>query len=70
MFWLDATRTHTPRLCAMAIVSDSLAVRTAASGFSVTNRVRGVHVQVKAFPKADLEHARHWCQTVRATTIP
>lgn len=65
-FWFSVTRQLAPNLCAMAIVADSLAVRAAASGFSVTNRVRHVKVEVKAFTPSALEQARRWCADSRA----
>ncbi len=64
-FWLTVTKRHAPRLCAMAIVSDHLAVRTAASGFSVANRIRNVKLEVKSFHKNELEAARSWCRAAR-----
>lgn len=65
-FWFGVTRQYAPRLCAMAIVSESLAVRASASGFSVTNRVRRVKTAVRSFLPADLELARAWCAQTRA----
>lgn len=74
-FWLDVTKKLAPRLCAMAIVSDNLVVRTAASGFSVSNRLRKVQVQVRAWSRSERPHAEAWCAEVRAqataaTTAP
>lgn len=66
-FWLEVTKKLAPRLCAMAIVSDNLVVRTAASGFSVSNRLRRVPVQVRTWPRSDLHLAEQWCAEVRAT---
>ena len=68
-FWFTVTQRLAPALCAMAIVSDSLAVRAAASGFSVTNRVRRVKVAVKAFTDAELEAAREWCRAAREQPV-
>lgn len=67
-FWLGVTKRLAPGLCAMAIVSDSLAVRAAASGFSVTNRVRRVKVSVKAFKPEDVSGAQAWCEVVRTAS--
>ncbi|MCG6963730.1 MAG: hypothetical protein LJE95_10725, partial [Acidobacteria bacterium] len=36
-YWRGVTKRLAPQLCAMAITSESLAVRTAARGFSVAN---------------------------------
>lgn len=65
-FWFSVTKDLAPGLCAMAIVSDSLAVRTAASGFSVTNKMRGVKIAVKSFTPSELEAARRWAGETRA----
>lgn len=65
-FWLGVTKRLAPRLCAMAIVSPSLAVRTAASGFSVANALRGVAVAVKAFGPTDGAAALGWVRALRA----
>jgi hypothetical protein len=65
-FWLEVTKELAPGLCAMAIVSDNLVVRTAASGFSVSNRLRRVPVEVRAYPRNDLHLAEQWCAEVRA----
>jgi hypothetical protein len=48
-FWLDVTKRLAPKLCAMAIASPSMVVRTAASGFSVANKLRQVRMAVQAF---------------------
>jgi hypothetical protein len=48
-FWLEVTQRHAPNLCAMAIVSPSMVVRTAAHGFSVANKLRRVSMAVQAF---------------------
>lgn len=65
-FWLDVTRRRAPRLCALAIASPSLAVRTAARAFAVANSVRGVRVAVAAFAAED--EARAWLRAqVRAS---
>lgn len=61
-FWLNVTRELAPKLCALAVVSDSLAVRVIASGFGVSNRLRYVKVVVKPFTPAQLEEAREWCR--------
>jgi hypothetical protein len=61
-FWLEVTRELSPRLCALAVVSDSLAVRVIASGFGISNRVRQVKVSVKAFTRAQLDEAKSWCR--------
>lgn len=65
-FWLDVTQKLAPRLCAVAIISDNLVVRAAASGFSVSNRLRQVKVQVRAWPRSDQHLAERWCAEVRA----
>jgi hypothetical protein len=61
-FWLQVTRELSPQLCALAIVSDSLAVRVIASGFGISNRVRKVKVAVKPFTRAQLDEAKQWCR--------
>lgn len=49
-FWLATAQRLAPKgLCAIAVVSESLAVRAAASGFRVMNALRGVPIEVKAF---------------------
>jgi hypothetical protein len=65
-FWLEVTKRLAPGLCAMAIVSDNLAVRTAASGFSIANKMRGVKLVVKAFHQQELQGARTWCEQTRS----
>ena len=67
-FWFTVTRRLAPGLCAMAIVSDSLAVRAAASAFSVTNRVRKVKLEVKAYTVAQAGEARAWCEAARSVS--
>ncbi|MDP1826142.1 MAG: STAS/SEC14 domain-containing protein [Archangium sp.] len=69
-FWLGVTTRLAPRLCAMAIVSPSLAVRSSVIAFSVANRVRGVKLAVKAFSPAELEAARQWCAAQRLAAAP
>lgn len=64
-FWLKVTAQLAPRFCAMAIVSSHLSVRSAATAFSVTNRLRSVKLAVKAFTPAELETARKWCSELR-----
>lgn len=64
-FWLGVTKQLAPRLCALAIVSDSLAVRATASAFSVSNRIRHVPLRVHAFASRELDAARAWCRTRR-----
>lgn len=48
-YWRGVTKRLAPQLCAMAITSESLAVRTAARGFSVANTLSRNAVSVKAF---------------------
>ena len=48
-YWMDVTKRLAPRLCAMAIASPSMVVRTAAHGFSVANKLRRVSMEVAAF---------------------
>lgn len=48
-YWRDVTQRLAPQLCAMAINSESLAVRTAARGFSVVNTLRRNEIVVRAF---------------------
>jgi hypothetical protein len=67
-FWLEVTKRLAPGLCALAIVSDSLAVRTAASGFSIANKMRGAKLTVKAFHVNELADARTWCAHARTPT--
>lgn len=69
-FWLGVTAKLAPRLCAIAIVSPSLAVRSSTIAFSVANRVRSVKLAVKAFSPAELEAARQWCAAQRAAAAP
>src|SRR5688572_11167827 len=57
-FWLAETADNSVQLQRMAIVSPSLAVRTAAIGFSVANALRGRKFQTQAFT-AEAE-ARAW----------
>jgi len=64
-FWLDITKRMAPKLCALAIASPSVAVRTAARAFAVANTVRGVGVTVTAFNTED--EALRWVRAqVRA----
>jgi hypothetical protein len=65
-FWLTVTSKHAPRLCAMAIVSESMAVRAAANFFAVANTVRRVKVSVQAFPPAERQRAELWCSEERS----
>lgn len=64
-FWLEVTARLAPRLCALAIVSPHLSVRSAVTAFSVTNRLRSVKLAVKAFSPAELDAARKWCSALR-----
>jgi hypothetical protein len=64
-YWLDVTARLSPRLCAMAIVSDSLTVRSAARGFSVTNVFRGVEIEVRAFKLDQSTEAAAWLRSVQ-----
>lgn len=64
-FWLTVTTRHAPRLCAMAIASDSMAVRAAANFFGVTNAVRRVKVEVQTFSLAERKQGREWCRQLR-----
>lgn len=48
-FWMEVTKKLCPKLCAMAIVSPSIAVRTAARGFGVANKLRRVELAVAPF---------------------
>ena len=65
-FWLGVVQRLGPRgLCAMAIVSHSIAVRAAASGFRVMNSLRGAPVEVRTFKGGEDAAARSWlAQTV------
>lgn len=65
-FWLEVTQRLAPHLCAMAVVSDSLVVRTAASGFYVSNRLRQVQTQIRGFAPEDRHLAEQWCTEIRA----
>lgn len=60
-FWLDVSKRLAPKLCAMAIASPSMVVRTAAAGFSVANKLRHVDLAVHAF--SDEEEAVRWADT-------
>jgi hypothetical protein len=53
-FWLSVTTRSDTGLKAMAIVTTSAAVRVAASGFALANRVRGLTLEVKTFPTEDV----------------
>lgn len=64
-FWLQATRRFAPGLCAIAVVSESLAVRTAARVFGISNDLKGVPITVKAFRQSQLAAARDWCEQSR-----
>lgn len=64
-FWFGVTTRLAPKLCAMAIVSGSVAVRAAASGFGVTNSLRGVQVAVKAFRAGQQADALSWLRSHR-----
>ncbi|MBL8919574.1 MAG: STAS/SEC14 domain-containing protein [Myxococcaceae bacterium] len=66
-FWLQVTRRFAPGLCAIAVVSESLAVRTAARVFGISNDLKGVPIAVKAFAPTELASARDWCQRARLT---
>jgi hypothetical protein len=59
-FWLEATKRLAPQLAAMAIVSDSLTVRSAARGFAVSNAFRSVEIAVKAFRLSEQVAALEW----------
>jgi hypothetical protein len=48
-FWLGVTARTELQLCAMAIVTRSIAVRTAAKGFDIANKVRRVPIEVSTF---------------------
>jgi hypothetical protein len=48
-FWLGVTSRAELRLCAMAIVTTSAAVRTAAKGFDIANKVRRIPLEVATF---------------------
>ena len=67
MFWLEITKVLSPNLCAMAIVSDSIAVRSAARGFGVANALRSVAVEVKAWAPAQTDEALTWLREVAAS---
>lgn len=59
-FWQQVTKRLAPSLRAMAIASKSLAVRTAASTFSVANLLERVPLKVQAF--ADEQEALAWAR--------
>ncbi len=59
-FWLEVTKRLAPQLSAMAIVSDSLMVRSAARGFAVSNAFRNVEIAVKAFRLGEQTAAVEW----------
>ncbi len=61
-FWLGVTSRRDTGLAAMAIVTSSVAVRVAATGFGLANRVRGVPIQVKTF--GDVAQAATWVSQV------
>ncbi|MCC6812222.1 MAG: STAS/SEC14 domain-containing protein [Deltaproteobacteria bacterium] len=65
-FWLNVTKKHAPKLRAMAVVSDSVAVRAAATSFGIANILRGVSVAVRPFKNSEVEIARQWCQSSNA----
>jgi hypothetical protein len=57
-WWLGVTARSELRIRKMAIASPSLAVRAAALGFGITNRIRQVKIDVEAFK--DEGEARVW----------
>jgi hypothetical protein len=57
-FWLDVTAQPECRLTAMAIVTKSLPVRMAATGFAIANTLRKGVMAVEAF--ADENEAIQW----------
>lgn len=59
-YWAEVAKRLSPRLCAFAIASRSMAVRAAARAFSVGNTLGRVEVDVEAFTDegAALEWAR------------
>lgn len=60
VFWLAVTAREELQLKAFAIVTTHAAVRVAASGFGIANKVRGVKLEVRTFEavKAATEWAR------------
>lgn len=59
-YWLEVTRRLAPRLCAMAVTSNSLAVRAAARAFSVANALTRVAMEARAF--CDEAEALDWAR--------
>lgn len=57
-FWLTVTGQPENRLCAISVVSPSLAVRTAASGFGIANSLRRIPLVLRAHE--DLVEATAW----------
>ncbi len=70
LFWLEVTKNLSPNLCAMAIVSDSIAVRSAARGFGVANALRSIAVDVKAWVHGELDEAMTWLRDVLLAAQP
>lgn len=72
--WLGVLEEPAVRVAAMAIVSDSLAVRMAASAFDIANILRGKPVTVKAFPANERQVAQTWLRDlvddVNAPPVP
>lgn len=64
-YWLEVTSRRELKLAAFAIVSASAAVRVAASGFGLANKIRGVPLLVKAF--TDSAEALDWVREVLAS---
>lgn len=52
-YWLEVVSKSAPRLCAMAIASRSMLIRTAATSFGVTLKLRRIKHAVKAFEVYD-----------------
>lgn len=61
-FWLGITARSELKLRAMAIASRSMGVQLAAKGFALSNRIRGIPVEVQAF--ADAAEAQEWVRGV------
>lgn len=63
-FWLQLTSRSDLGLRAMGIVTRSAAVRVAASGFGLANRLRQLPIQVETF--AELDAAMAWARAALA----
>lgn len=62
-FWLGVVGRSELRLLSMAIVSRSSGVKFAAKGFKLSNKIRGIPLEVETFDEE--EPARAWARSTR-----